>query len=58
MRKRMGGLRPERLEVIAHDLLQDAPARIARSVLDRRQGHGADGSGWRANERSGRFPGR
>ena len=49
-------LRPERLEVLAHDLIQHAPARIARRVLDRRQGHDANGGERRATERSGRFP--
>jgi hypothetical protein len=51
----MSGLRPERLEVFAHDLLQDAPGRIARRVLDGRQGHGVDGGGSRAKGRARRF---
>ena len=48
----MGGLRPERLEVLAHDLLQDAPCGIAPHVFDRGPGHGADRGGWRAKGRS------
>jgi len=51
----MGGLRPERLEVIADDLMQDAPAGIAPHVLGGERGHDGDRGGWRAKGRSGRF---
>jgi hypothetical protein len=52
----MDGLGPERLEMIAHDLVQHASTGIARRVLDRRQGHAIDSGRSRATRRSRRFP--
>ena len=47
----VGRLGPERLEVLAHDLIQNAPAGRARRVLDRRQGHAIDRGRWRTTRR-------